>query len=211
MSDDGERRLAERCASREPAAWREFVRLHDTVVILVLARLLGTGAASELQDLRQDVYFRLLRDSGAALLAFRADRPGALRRYIARVAFGVGLDHLRSRRRGLAMAGALEALDPFRVPAVSPEDASVKREEHAAFSRALLRLADGPQRDRDLIILRAHFSEGRSPGEIERMGVGLTEKGIDTFLRRASERLRADLEEHRDRSLPLDPSTPKKV
>src|SRR5260370_13836790 len=92
-----DRNLAARCARGEAPAWRELVARHDRRILLVLGRALGRGGEAELLDLRQEVYARLLARDGTALRTLRAERPGALATFLARVALRVALDHARAR------------------------------------------------------------------------------------------------------------------
>jgi RNA polymerase sigma factor (sigma-70 family) len=171
-------------------AWRALVDLVDADLKKLLSRCLRT-LLSEVVDLRQDVYEKLIKNDGAVLRAFRGERSGALRRYVLRIASALAMDHLRSKKRSDQTATQIEAVESCSAPAASPERATLDQQGHERFERELLRLADGDARN--LMMLRAHFSDGLSAGDIARLGVGLVEKSVDTFLRRAADKLTAAL------------------
>ena len=186
-----DRDLAQRCARGERHAWDELTALYDRRIALVLLRALGPGLASDLPDLRQDVYARLLANGGAALLGLRAERPGSLAAFLAQTALRVAIDHCRARGARPSADEGLEMLVQLEAPGGTPETEAAVSEERARLERALVRLAGGEARD--LLVLRAHLHDGLNAAEIAGMGVGLTAKGVETLLRRAKDRLRAEL------------------
>ena len=178
-----DRELAAACAAGDEGAWLELIRRHDRKVLHVLWQ---SGARSEIDDLRQEVWVRLLSRNGAALRGFRADHPGALRLFLGRVARSVAIDHGRSRRPVDEVP--LELPDP----AAGPDSTLRARRLVSALDRAVSE-SEHPARDRD--ILRLHFEEGHTPTEIAEMGLGLSVRGVEAVLRRARDRLRELLEE----------------
>src|SRR5437763_6633586 len=101
------------------------------------------GAREELDDLRQEVWARLLARDGAALRGFRGERPGALRVFLGTVARSVALDHFRARR---------PPPDVVEEHAVDPETALIDEQRRALLARALgaaAAEAEHPARDRD--------------------------------------------------------------
>lgn len=187
-----ERELAGACARGDEGAWLELVRRYDRSVLHVLWQ---AGARDDLDDLRQEVWARLLSRGGVALRSFRADHPGALRVFLARVARSVAIDHGRSRRLRPPAAGGEE---PHELPHTAP-GADVQLEAHAdrrrlqaALGKAALE-GENPARDRD--ILRLHFEEGQTPTEIAAMGLGLSARGVEALLRRLKVRIAELIEE----------------
>lgn len=178
-----DRELAAACAAGDEGAWLELIRRHDRKVLHVLWQ---AGAREELDDLRQEVWVRLLARQGAALKAFRADHPGALRVFLGRIARSVAIDHGRARRPAADVPSQLA--DPRPGP-----DAGVDRARIAAALDKAAADGEHPARDRD--ILRLHFEEGHTPTEIAGMGLGLSVRGVEAVLRRARERLKALLQE----------------
>ena len=178
-----DRELAAACAAGNESAWIELIRRHDRKVRHVLWR---SGAREELDDLRQEVWARLLSRQAASLRAFRAEHPGALQLFIGLVAQSVAIDHGRARRP------SAEVSDELPDPAAGPESVARLRRLVATLDRVAAE-AGHPARDRD--ILRLHFEEGYTPTEIAGMGLGLGVRGVEAVLRRARERLRELLEE----------------
>jgi RNA polymerase sigma factor (sigma-70 family) len=180
---EGELALA--CARGERRAWAELLRRYDGKV---RSALRGAGAPEDAEDLRQDVWARLLANDRAALRRFRAERAGALRVFIGQVARRVAIDHGRARRlRPMAAAqepAALASSDPS--PLEQLRAAARVRRLSAALD-AVAGAAGHPARDRD--ILRLHFEEGYLPAEIAGMDLGLSVRGIESLLRRAREKL----------------------
>ena len=181
-----ERELADACARGVQNAWRELLRRCDRKVLQALRKI---GLGEEAEDLRQEVWTRLLADDRAALRRFRAEREGSLRFFVAQVARRVGLDHLRS---GRARPPALGGADPSELVCAwpNPERAICDRRSRCRLATALeaaARAGEHPARDGD--ILRLHFLEGYAPGEIAQMGVGLGTRGVEALLRRARGKL----------------------
>ena len=162
------------------------MREYDRCVRRVVIR---SGGRDEEEDLRQEVWARLLAEDAAALRRFRGSGPRALPAFLARVARSVAIDHLRARaaRPATSDCEGLEALadqSPTPERAVSSEEATRRR---AGAVGLALRGAERPGRDGD--ILRLHFEEGLSAQEISTMGVGLAARGVEAVLRRAKARI----------------------
>jgi len=178
---DSERELVAACARGEKAAWALLLRDHGRPVMRALYRL---GARGELDDLRQEVWARLLARDGAALRRFRGERAGSLAVFLGRVARSVALDHLRRVKPEVEVPDALAHDGPD--PEMAFGDAQQKNRLLAALESAA-REAENPGRDRD--ILRLHFEDGHSPAEIAAMGIGLSARGVEAVLRRAKARI----------------------
>jgi RNA polymerase sigma factor (sigma-70 family) len=185
---DSERTLADRCLRGEERAWLELLHRYDRKVLHVLWQ---SGVREELDDLRQEVWSRLLVRDGAALRDFRAQHAGALGVFLAQVARRVAIDHDRARRVRPPPSGGTEP-DDLEHASASPEmlarDAEARRRLVSALDAAA-----GSARDRD--ILRLHFEEGLSVAEIAAMGLGLELRGVEAVLRRAREKILAMLRE----------------
>ena len=182
-----DRELVESCLRGERDAWRRMVREHDWKISKVLWRM---GARRELDDLRQEVWARLLARDAAALRRFRGEHEGSLRVFLGTVARTTALDHFRGQRP-----------PPFPLEdaaAPSPEDALVDEQRRALVSRALeaaVAEAEHPARDRD--IARLHFLDGLSAAEIAATGLGLSARGVEAVLRRIRARLQQILRDEK--------------
>lgn len=183
-----ERELAVACARGDQAAWLELIGRYGRSVLNVLRQM---GARDDLEDLKQEVWARLLAREGAALRSFRADHTGALRLFLVRVAKSVALDHGSARRVRPPHSGGEK---PGELPHAGPGPEAVTRESQerrrllAAVEKAVEE-SENPARDRD--ILRLHFEEQFTPTEIAEMGLGLSVRGVEAVLRRAKQRIDA--------------------
>jgi RNA polymerase sigma factor (sigma-70 family) len=162
------------------------LRRYDGKVRSALRR---ASAPEDAEDLRQDVWARLLANDRAALRRFRAERAGSLRVFIGQVARRVAIDHGRARRlRPQGCVGAEPAALPSSAP--SPFEHLRSQAQARRLSAALDALAAAaghPARDRD--ILRLHFEEGWLPTEIASMDLGISVRGVESLLRRARQKL----------------------
>ena len=70
---DSERALADRCLRGEKKAWLELLRLYDRKVLRVLFR---SGVREELDDLRQEVWARLLAREHVLVVQHDGARAG---------------------------------------------------------------------------------------------------------------------------------------
>jgi RNA polymerase sigma factor (sigma-70 family) len=179
---DSERALADRCLRGEERAWLELVRTYDRKVLRVLFR---SGAREELDDLRQEVWARLLARDAAALRDFRAGQAGALGLFLAQIARRVAIDHHRARRARPPASGGAEP-DDLAHDGVSAESLFHDAESRRRLLGALDAVA-GSARDRD--ILRLHFEEGLSAAEISQLGLDLEVRGVEAVIRRAREKI----------------------
>ena len=174
------------CARGDQGAWLELHRRYDRSVVQALWQ---AGAREDAQDLQQEVWARLLARDGIVLRSFRADHPGALRVFLARVARSVAIDHGRYRRVRPPAAGGEE---PGELAHAAPgadlqlAEAHDLRRLHAALEKAALE-GEHPARDRD--ILRLHLEEDQTPTEIAAMGLGLSARGVEALLRRLKQRI----------------------
>lgn len=181
-----DRALALRCAEGEPAAWGELHRLYDNRILTILRRRLACGNA-DLHDLRQDVYARLLARDRSALRGLRAERPGALQRFVDVVTARVANDHARARRARPQADEGEEAAHELPSPYGAPDEGLESELRRRWLLAALGRLATSA---RDSLVLQAAFCDGLSAAEIARLnGVDLTTKGVETLVRRAREKL----------------------
>ncbi len=197
MRELSDRALARRCAELEEDAWRELLRRHEARIARALWRALPRSLRGHVEDLRQDVYLKLLAHGRAALCRVRAERPGALAAFLSRVARRVALDHLSSRATARTAPDDLIAEALLARLAVADPDAALERRwRRGLLAEVLQSVAQGSTADRDLLILRAHFLEGQSAADIARMPFGLASDGVEALLRRSrariAERLRGE-------------------
>ena len=78
----------------------------------------------------------------------------------------------------------------------APDDLAWAGQRRALLEAALREAARGPREARDLLVLRAYYFDGLTPGEIAALGIGLSPKGVETVLQRAKGRVEQALVIH---------------
>ena len=182
-----DRALVKLCAQGDRDAWLRLIDRYDRRILRLLAR---NCPASDVEDLRQEVYSRLLAKDRAALLRFRGEHGGSLTLLIGQIARNVALDHARARRPVEELTAAQQETLASDDP--SPERRVAELRWSRCLSAALDRVAassEHPGRDRD--ILRLHYEEGWAVPEIAAMGLGLEPDGVESVLRRLRAKVHA--------------------
>jgi RNA polymerase sigma factor (sigma-70 family) len=184
------------------AVWEELVRRYGTLLALRVCQVLRASGVDpspdRVEEMVQEVYFRLLTRGARRLEACRAQSEKQVVVYLARVAERVALDELRAGsavKRGhgiLVPLGSPEASPAAKVadPRAVPEAQALSKE----IRRLLLEVCgslSGPSaapgdRRRNLRILRLALLEGWSSREIARAEGGrLAASTVDTVVHRA--------------------------
>ncbi len=195
--------LIEGCVSRRAEPWQELLARFGASLESGLSRGLrrcnARQAAEWREDLRQEVYCRLLEHDARALRRCRGRHEREVGAYLARIAERVVFDALRGEaaakrggptgrrvRREDALEGALWC-------GPSPERRAELAEAGGRLV-AVCRHAAGRRRTarRDLAILYlALFEDWTSPEICRRLGGGLTESAVDSVIHRGRRRLAA--------------------
>lgn len=194
------------CASgSDPRSWEEFIRRFESAICHGLRRAQRRAAywidPEALDDLRQDVYCRLVEDGARVLANCRASTEAEVAAYLAKIAENVTLDHLRAgsaRKRGggrretsidepgLNLANGSVGREP------TPEERLLAEEDLRRFSRSCRRAVSRSAVERDWRILQLALIGGYSSAEIAGLlGSGLSTSGIDSIVCRVKRRLRA--------------------
>jgi RNA polymerase sigma factor (sigma-70 family) len=201
----------------DPHGWNLFVRRYSPWLRRRCWYMLQRGRPvvppDELDELVQEVYCRLLANRRRHLRCFRGDSEKALRTFLARVARGVVLDHLRyryafkrssmlriswgcasanPRARPATAAGETEVEPLDRVPClrVSPEREALRRQQRRLFFRRCRETDGGRSCRRNAEIVWLALLEGWSSREIAPR-VSLSPSAVDTVVHRARRRLEA--------------------
>lgn len=111
-----------------------------------------TSDPRDAEDLTSEIFVRALRAIG------RYAPSAPFYAWIYRIARNAVIDHHRSKRDDLPLAGVVDAADPH--PVIDPEDHAIAGDRREQLARALAHLADEQQ---EVIVLR--FIEGLSPEE----------------------------------------------
>jgi DNA-directed RNA polymerase specialized sigma24 family protein len=201
MSDRVVELIEECAASRGDGPWRALLERFHGPLEAGLSRGLrrcGRSAADESrEDLRQEVYCKLLERDARALRRCRGRDEPEVAAYLSRIAERVARDLTRAataEKRGGRCAGrreGSEALAGIACPGPSPE----RRAEHAEAGRRFLagcRAVLGDRAGRELAILYLALVEDWTSAEIShRLGAGVTPGRVDTLVHRSRRRLAA--------------------
>ncbi|MGB3561647.1 MAG: sigma-70 family RNA polymerase sigma factor [Thermoanaerobaculia bacterium] len=204
MNRGGAYELLNRCArAGEEEDWEEFVERYRhrlTAGIRRALRRAGTVVVREDQeDLLQNVYCRLLEQSGRSLRRCQGGCDQAVGAYLARIAESVTIDHLRAL--GAAKRGRHRLVnvrsDPWGDPLTravdprpSPEERLLRRERWQIFLGRCRAVVGTQSPRRDLTVLHLALYEGLSSREIsERLGGGLRPTSVDSLIFRLRRRL----------------------
>lgn len=192
-----------RPASAAGSAWDELVeRVGPYLEICVrrsLRRLEVAPRDGEVEEVVQEIYFRLLDHGGRRLRSFAGHHAGQGQAFLRQVAHRVILDRVRHaeacKRSGkgsgnLSRAMRLPASELGFRPHGDPERHLLARERmRELFERC--RAAGGRRhQDRNLHILQLALVEGRSSREIShKLGGRLTPSSVDSVIHRLRRRL----------------------
>ena len=182
-----DRALVALCAQGDRDAWLRLIDRYDRRVLRLLSR---NSRPEDVDDLRQEVWSRLLSRDRAALTRFRGEHGGSLTLLIGQIARNVALDHARARRPAESLTA--EQQDTLGSDDPGPERRVAELRWSRCLSTALDTVAgasEHPGRDRD--ILRLHYEEGYLVPEIAEMGLGLAHDGIESVLRRLRDKVQA--------------------
>ena len=198
--------LVERCGRRDCAdSWQEFLRRYGRVLAATVRRVLvafGSPAAREHEeDIRQEVYCRLLANGRRRLLNCRGEDDRAVLGYLCRIAENVVVDHLRRSnavKRGRRLLGApavrygtARVVDRAVDPRACAERRALVRESRRHFFDRAGRILSGPNRRRDLWVTYLAVFEGWSSREIAQRLGAITANNVDSVVHRTRNRLAA--------------------
>jgi DNA-directed RNA polymerase specialized sigma24 family protein len=204
--------LVERCGTHDCSeSWREFLRRYGQALAGSVRRALaarGYTWARELdEDIRQEVFCRLLANGRRRLLNCRGSDDREVVGYLCRIAENVVADHVRranavkrGRRLRVAYPPAERSglVDRAADPAACVERKALMRESRRLFFDRAGRILRGPNRRRDLWVTYLAIFEGWSSREIsKRLGV-ITTNNVDSVVYRTRMRLAAGGIELRD-------------
>jgi len=179
---DIDRQLLQRCLTRQPKAWEDFV---DRFLGLVVHVIRHTSACrsiavsqQDLEDLASEVFVAILADDYAALRRFRGQ--SSLATYLTVICRRVVVKELLKRR---IVPNHAEAGDMHHV-----EDDAAGAEERLSNQEEVHRLLSELDGD-DADIVRLYHLEGKSYHEISRE-TGVPVNSIGPALSRARAKLR---------------------
>lgn len=178
---DIDRKLLERCLSRQPRAWEDFVDRYMGLVVHVINHSAQSRSirltSDDIEDLASDVFLAIVRDDLAVLRGFRGD--ASLATYLTVVARRVVIANLLRRKTAAPLGESIESnavMDNGFEQRISDQDEVAR----------LLEELEGTEAD----VIRMYHLEGKSYQEIS-SEVGLAENSIGPTLSRARDKMRA--------------------
>lgn len=180
--------LVKRCLEGNERAWRQLRDLIRPVCIRLLAKALGTSQPDMVEDLEQEVYFRLLARDCAALRELQgAASLSEIRVFAATIALNLARDQLR---RDVTKSGALDELEArAQFAAADAEDAAARAERLRLILDVAMKVAGGPE-SRAMKVFVAYFFGGFRASEIADLDMGLSTSGVESVIHRTSKQIR---------------------
>jgi len=230
LSDVSNVQLVRLCG-REPdngLAWDEFVNRFNQYIILSVIRVLSAKSARPprlekneppelVRDLVQDVYLGLLQNGGQALKRFQGRYENSIYVYLAKIVTTVVMDHLREQWADKRAAQAISLSELFAQENSPPDRAqpqlAVSGTTYTEYqfdeqvtiddvTHRLDHLLEGEQKQRDILIFLLHVFDGLTTSDIAcQKGLGLTQRGVASVLRRTKQKLREAIEAERKDSI----------
>jgi RNA polymerase sigma-70 factor (ECF subfamily) len=157
--------LLESLIEDRPAAWREFQRRYDALVMRCIAnttRRFSCVTPCDMRDIYAQLLLSLIANDHAKLRAFDPSRGSRFSSYLGMLAIHCAYDHLRSARREPRCEELTDAL-PLANEDADPYEQAVQRERADLATRVLAGFSE-----RDRVFAALYFGEGLDPVEIAR-------------------------------------------
>jgi RNA polymerase sigma-70 factor (ECF subfamily) len=162
---DDERALVDALVANDPAAWREFQRRYDRLILRCITKVTKRFAAVSQDDVREiyaQLLVSLLANGKSKLRAFDSARGSRFSSYIGMLAIHCAYDWLRAMRREPQREALAEAVElTSELP--DPFEAAAQQERADLAARVMEGFSE---RDRTFAAL--YFGEGMEPHEIAR-------------------------------------------
>jgi RNA polymerase sigma factor (sigma-70 family) len=181
--------------------WELFIQRFNplfTRCIVVAWRRHGQGFWPPIdvtEDLLQEIYATILKNDARLLQNFRGNTEAEAEAYLARTAINITTSYLRAltaqKRAGeeISLQMLLDNQGDTVLPK-SPEN-SLQSVTEREFLEILHHLFDGPNSERDILILLLYAREGYSPAEIARLKIcDLKESSIANLLAQMKSKLK---------------------
>jgi RNA polymerase sigma-70 factor (ECF subfamily) len=194
--------VAECISKKSEELWREFIHRFQPVISVAVARRLGRygNVSPELaDDLVQEVYLRLCANDFKALRNFTFRQENSLDASLKVLAGNIVEDHLRKKAGG---AGSLESVELGSNP---EQGKTGERIESRIFieevNEILQKYSKEPNFERDYKIFWLYYRDGFTAHQIsERLGTGLSVKGIESILHRLQKQIRSSFINQRQKA-----------
>jgi len=184
-----DRALLQRCLTRQPGAWNDFVDRFLGLIYHVIhhtAHLRSTPLRPEdIEDVAAEVLLQIIANDYAVLRQFRGQ--SSLASYLTVIARRICVHELARRVAAREVQPRDDGRSPAAVEPEEPRNAHLGLEKLEEVQRLLAKL---PSRERQVV--RLHYLEGRSYEEIS-TALGIPVNSIGPILSRARKKLRQDV------------------
>jgi RNA polymerase sigma-70 factor (ECF subfamily) len=196
--------LAKACArSADAAEWEEFLRRCTPLASVVAARVariwLGNATPSVVDDIVQDVFFKLCDQERKILRDFRPQGEDSFLGLLRVVTTSVANDYFRrqhsEKRGGKVVTMTID--DELSPIALASHENAAEMQRSVLFAEldSKLRAAPGTSAERDRTIFWLYYLQGLTADEIAALPESdLSAKGVESALRRVITWLRKEME-----------------
>ncbi|HEX9653882.1 MAG TPA: sigma-70 family RNA polymerase sigma factor [bacterium] len=179
--------------------WKEFQKRFDQPILVFIINELGKHwNASYLQefkeavqDIRQDVYAKLLKDDGKALKEFKGLHPESFRAYLRAIAINLAKNFSKNEtKQRKRVTESISTTDKIGGNDIDPGCVNTEDDLEEEFVKEhlvqTLRVNyPGYNIDRDIMVFKLYFFEGLSSSEIAKsFKPGISVSGIETVISR---------------------------
>ena len=178
--------------------WEQFYSRFRRKILLYLLRAfrMSGGHSGKFvryaDDWLQEVFTKLVQNDGHVIRSFRGTTEMSINAFLATIAFSIVSDQLRFQQavRRTALIIPLDELEDFNVSQAGTGVRISALLELIDVERALLADEKSKNPERDLLIFKLHFIEGRSAREMASIpALKLTTSGLEKVLDRVRNRL----------------------
>jgi RNA polymerase sigma-70 factor (ECF subfamily) len=201
-AEKSNRQLLDECLQRGSVeSWQEFVRRFQPLisgVVAQVARRHEAVAPAMVDDLVQETYLRLCADNYKLLHNFSGQHENSLFGYLKVTAASVALDHFKSlhtqKRGGGVPTAELKEERQQELPIPSAPSTAEQAVLMAEIDRALRKVTEGPNAERDRLIFRLYYQQGLTAKDVADVpALKLTAKGVESLLYRITASVRQEL------------------
>ena len=163
LADD--QAMVEALVRNEAAAWREFQKRYDRLIMRCITKVTKSFSAVSADDVREiyaQLLVSLLANDKAKLRAFDPARGSRFSSYIGMLAIHCAYDWLRAIRRE-PQREAIAAAEELSSELPDPYQATVQQERAQLAARVMEGFSE-----RDRVFATLYFGEGLEPDEIAR-------------------------------------------
>jgi RNA polymerase sigma-70 factor (ECF subfamily) len=163
LADD--QAMVEALVRNEAAAWREFQKRYDRLIMRCITKVTKSFSAVSADDVREiygQLYLSLCANDRSKLRAFDPTRGSSLSSYVGMLAIHCAYDWLRAIRRE-PQREAIAAAEELSSELPDPYQATVQQERAQLAARVMEGFSE-----RDRVFATLYFGEGMEPDEIAR-------------------------------------------